>query len=141
MAQIYITTNEFKNIPKNILNNIDKMGMDEDSLLTDLEGEYFNALFQVNEENFNLCGKKVGFLTGDVGRIKSNKKEYFISERYGLKYNYSPTFGWLYIFNDIQKEKSGGYDAAIVFYTKKKLTIKEVIKNLKNGIKSCRFNY
>jgi hypothetical protein len=117
------------------------MGMDEDSLLTDLEGEYFNALFQVNEENFNLCGKKIGFLTGVDGSTKSNKKEYFISERHRLSSNHSPLFGWLYIFNAVQKKESGGYDAAIVFYTKKKLTIKEVIKNLKNGIKSCRFNY
>jgi hypothetical protein len=131
LAQIYTTTNKFENIPEDILNNIDKMGMDECVFLTDLEGKYFNALYQIEEEKYSLFGKQVCFLTGNIGRNKTSKKEYFISERNRLISNRSPLFGWLYIFSDIQKEESGGYDAAIVFYTKKKLSIKEVIKRLK----------
>lgn len=131
LAQVYPMTNDFENIPKNVLNNIDKMGMDECLLLTELEWKYFRTLYRMTEKEFNLCNKKVGFLTGSLGSNKSNKKEYFISERNRLNSNYSPTFGWLYIFNATQKEETGGYDAAIVFYTKKKLSIKEVVKRLK----------
>jgi hypothetical protein len=130
-AQEYFMKNKFENIPQNLLSHIDEMGMDECLLLTELEGQYFNALYQVNEKEFNLSGKKVGFLTGNVGKNKSNKKIYFEGERSRLKLNHSPLFGKLYIFNSDQKAENGGYDAAIVYYTKKLLSIKEVIKRLK----------
>jgi hypothetical protein len=132
LAQEYFMKNKFENIPQNILSNINKMGMDECLLLTELEGQYFNALYQVAEKEFNLSGRKVGFFTGNVGKNKTNKKLYFISERNRLELNNSPLSGKLYIFNAAQKEESGGYDAAIVYYTKKLLSIKEVVKRLKN---------
>ena len=40
-------------------------------------------------------------------------------------------FGALYLFNDVQKKESGGYDAAIVSGSKKLLSTKEVVKQLK----------
>jgi hypothetical protein len=131
LAQVYVMTNKFENIPPYILNDIDKMGIYDSLFLTDLEGKYFNALYQIEKEKFNMAGKKVCFLTGNVGRNKTNKKLYFISERNRLSANHSPLFGCLYIFNTTQKNESGGYDVAIVFYTKKKLKISEVIKNIK----------
>jgi hypothetical protein len=133
-AQEYFMRNGFENIPQNVLSNIDKMGMDECLLLTELEGQYFNALYQVEEKEFNLSGKKVGFLTGNVGKNKSNKKRYFISEKNRLELNHSPLFGKLYIFNAVQKMRSGGYDAAIVYYTKKLLSLEEVVKRLREGV-------
>jgi hypothetical protein len=131
LAQEYFRRNKFEDIPQNILSNIYKMGIDTCLLLTELEGQYFNALYQVAEKEFNMSGKKVGFLTGNVGKNKSNKKIYFEWERSRLELNHLPLFGKLYIFNAAQKKESGGYDAAIVFYTKKLLSIKEVVKRLK----------
>ncbi|GHU64360.1 hypothetical protein FACS1894123_08880 [Bacteroidia bacterium] len=134
-AQVYHMRNKYENIPTEILNNIDKMGMDECLFLTELEGKYFNALSNIDEEEFNFCGKKVAFFKGNVGSIKINKKIYFINERARLKvtdYSCIDYFGVLYIFNAEQKAESGGYDAAIVYVSKKLNSIEEVIKRLKN---------
>ena len=130
-AQVYHLMNKYENIPKNILNDIHKMGMDESLILTELEGKYFNAISNIDEKEFNFYGKKIAFLTGNVGSIKSVKKEYFLTER--LRTNYTDTvwFGTLYIFDAVQKKESGGYDAAIVSDSKKKLKISKVIKNIK----------
>jgi hypothetical protein len=134
LAQVYHMINKYENISTEILNNIDKMGMDESLFLTELEGKYFNALSKIDEKEFNFCGKKVAFFKGNVGSIKINKKIYFINERERLKvtnYSCSDYFGVLYIFDASQKEESGGYDAAIVYVSKKLNSTKEVVKRLK----------
>ena len=77
IAQVYVVTKSFDYIPKEILNDIDKMGVDGYLSLTDLEGKYINAIFQV-EADINLSGKKVCFLTGNIGTNKSDKKTYFM---------------------------------------------------------------
>jgi hypothetical protein len=134
LAQVYLIKNKYENIPPNILSDIDKMGVDDDVFLTELEGKYFNAISGISEKEFNFYGKKVAFFTGNIGSIKSDKKKYFTGERAGLKtidYSCSIFFGFLYIFDAVQKEKSGGYDAAIVYGSKKKNSMKEVVKRLK----------
>ena len=120
-TQVYYMRNEFKNIPCEILNNINKMGIDDNLLLTELEGKYFNALYQ-----------KVAFFTGSLGKTKSDKKMYFAGEKSNFRLNNSPNVGTLYIFNAEQKEQSGGYDAAIIYWSKRLVPIKEVVKRLKN---------
>ena len=131
LAQVYYMQNEFKNIPDSILSNIDKMGINECLLLTELEGKYFNTLYKIDDRTFNLCGKKVGFFTGSMGKNKTNKHVYFTGERYRLNSRYSPNAGALYIFDEIQKEESGGYDAAIVYWSKMLIPVKDVVKRLK----------
>ncbi len=121
----------FSEIPKDLLENLDKMGIDSLLFLTESEGKYFNSLYQIPEKEFNLSCKKVAFFTGSLGKTESNKANYFIIERDRLKCNYFPSIGTLYIFNAQQKAESGGYDAAIVYWSKKSLTIEEVVKRLK----------
>lgn len=106
------------------------MGVDECLSLTDLEGRYFNALFQVDAD-INLSGEKVCFLIGEIGTNKSDKKTYFMIERRRVHSNSSPCYSVLYVLNAAQKERSGGYDAAIVYGSKKLLSVKEVIKRLR----------
>ena len=130
IAQVYVVTKSFDYIPKEILNDIDKMGVDGYLSLTDLEGKYINAIFQV-EADINLSGKKVCFLTGNIGTNKSDKKTYFMIERRRVHSNSSPHYSVLYVLNATQKERSGGYDGAIVYGIKKFLSVKEVIKRLR----------
>lgn len=130
IAQVYVITKNFDYIPKEILSDIDKMGVDGYLSLTDLEGKYFNALFQVDAD-INLSGKKVCFLTGNIGTNKSDKKTYFMIERESLNFDSSPHYSVLYVLNATQKERSGGYDGAIVYGSKKFLSVKEVIKRLR----------
>lgn len=131
-TQVYYMRNEFKNIPCEILNNINKMGIDDNLLLTELEGKYFNALYQIDKQEYSLCCKKVAFFTGSLGKTKSDKKMYFAGEKSNFRLNNSPNVGTLYIFNAEQKEQSGGYDAAIIYWSKRLVPINEVVKRLKN---------
>ncbi|WP_163274296.1 hypothetical protein [Dysgonomonas sp. 511] len=132
LAQVYhMQQRNFENIPHEILDNINEMGIDCDLYLTKLEGEYFNALYQVNKQEYNLCGKKIFFLTGSLGKTKSNKKMYFKGERSRFKSNNSPSIGTLHLFDIEQKEQSGGYDGAIVYWSKKFTSTKDIVKILK----------
>ena len=64
---------EFPVIPTNILENLDKMGIDNSLILNDYEIEYLRFIFKIDADNFNLVGKKVGFLR--------SKKDYFEQTR------------------------------------------------------------
>lgn len=115
---------EFSVIPIDLLDNLNKMGIDNSSILNDYEGKYLNFIFKIDTDDFNLVGKKVGFL--------GSKKDYFKQTQERFSRN-STTVGasGLYIFNATQKEDSGGYDAAIVYWSKFSLPIEDVVKRLK----------
>ena len=91
----------------------------------------FNALYQIDKQEYSLCCKKVAFFTGSLGKTKSDKKMYFAGEKSNFRLNNSPNVGTLYIFNAEQKEQSGGYDAAIIYWSKRLVPINEVVKRLK----------
>ena len=38
------------------------MGIENSSILNDYEGKYLNYIFNIDPQDFNLVGKKVGFL-------------------------------------------------------------------------------
>ena len=127
-GQIERQIQNFSEIPKNILAHLDKMGMDTSQVLNNYEGDYLNFIFKVAEEDFDLIGKKVAFRHAG----KKSKKDYFEDEKERFCLNSTPVGGAaLYIFNTAQKEESGGYDAAIVYWSKKLLSTKEVVKRLK----------
>ena len=52
MAQVYRMINKYENIPQCILSEVEKMGVDESSTLTELEGKYFNAISQISRTEF-----------------------------------------------------------------------------------------
>jgi hypothetical protein len=118
----------FNDIPKDILVHLDSMGIDDSPFLNCYESSYLNVVFKDSLKKFDFTGKKVGFL--DRG-AKSNKKEFFGLERDRFNRNNSPNRGTLYIFDETQKKESGGYDAAIVYWSKFLLPIEEVVKRLK----------
>lgn len=118
----------FNDIPKDILEQLDKMGVDGSSLLNSYEGAYFNVVFKESLNGFDFTGKKVGFIYSGA---RSNKKEYFDLEKDRFKRNNTPNRGTLYIFDETQKKESGGYDAAIVYWSKRLIPIQDVVKRLK----------
>ncbi|GHT62543.1 hypothetical protein AGMMS50239_16150 [Bacteroidia bacterium] len=118
----------FKDIPKDILEQLDKMGVDNSPLLNSYESAYFNVIFKDSLKGFDFTGKKVGFIYSGA---KSNKQEYFKLEKDRFNRNYTPNNGTLYIFNAEQKAESGGYDAAIVYWSKFLVPIEKVVKRLK----------
>jgi hypothetical protein len=121
----------FKEIPKEILEQLDKMGRDDYLSLNHFEGAYFNIIFEKSRKDFDFVEKKIGFITGSSGKIISDKRKYFDLERYRFNHNYSPNGGILYIFNANQKGRSSGYDAVIIYWCKVKIELEDIIERLK----------
>lgn len=123
-GQINVQVYNFSDIPNDLLENLDKMGVDSSSILNEHEGRYFNFIFQIDPQDFNFVGKKVGF--------SRSKTDYFRDTRERFSRNYSTIVGGssLYIFDAAQKAESGGYDAAIVYWSKFLLPIENVIERL-----------
>jgi len=118
----------FNDIPKEILEQLDKMGVDTLPLLNSCESAYFNVIFKDNLKGFDFAEKKVGFI---YSSRKSNKKEYFDLEKDRRNRNSTPNRGNLYIFDTTQKAESGGYDAVIVYWSKRLMPVEDLVKRLK----------
>lgn len=124
----------------NLIEHMDELGKDESPILNETEGTYLNLLLRERRGEFDFIGKKVAFLTGSSGTTKSDKTDYFKLENDKFSTNeeglYISNNGEnLYIFNATQKEESGGYDAAIVYWSKFILPVEKVIKILKKNSK------
>ena len=115
----------FAEIPTELLTHIDKMGTDTSLIINEYEGRYLNYVFKTDNQNFNLVGKTVGFL--------GSKADFFKDERERFYHNSTPVGGAiLYILTTEQKVESGGYDAAIVYWSKFLLPVEKVVNRLKN---------
>lgn len=119
----------FNDIPKDILNQLDEMGVDGSPLLNSHESAFLNIIFKDSLNGFVFTNKKVGFIkiSGENGKIHyfEMQKKYFADKRHPCDN------GTLYIFNATQKKESGGYDAAIVYWSKFHIPIDKVVKKLK----------
>ena len=124
---------DFKDIPQDLLEDLLKMDFRDSSLITPEEGRYLNVIFENSRKEFDFRGKKVGFITGSSGKIQSSKADYFRVEKDRYNRGYTPNGGELYIFDEKQKEETGGYDAAIVYWCKFRLSEDRVIRRLGNG--------
>lgn len=119
---------DFGAIPEDILNQLDRMGVDSTPLLDSCESAYFNVIFKDSLNGFDFTNKKIGFIA--AGR-KRNKSDYFEEERERYHNNSTTINSTLYIFNASQKKESGGYDAAIVYWSKFLMPVDKVVKKLK----------
>jgi len=119
----------FNDIPKDILEQLDKMGVDGSPLLNSHESAFLNVIFKDSLKGFDFTNKQVGFIkiSGEKGKIHyfDMQKKHFADEKHPCDN------GTLYIFDAAQKEESGGYDAAIVYWSKRLIPIQDVVKRLK----------
>ena len=103
---------------------------DDSLLLNEAESALLNKIFETTRKDFDFTNKKVGFIkiSGERGKIHyfDMQKKHFANE------NSPCDKGSLYIFNNTQKAESGGYDAAIVYWSKFVISIEEVVKRLKD---------
>jgi len=119
------------NIPKDILDCLTEMGKDSISTLNVCESKFLNFCFQKEKGTFDFCGKKMAFFKGNIGTIKSTKKEYFDVEKQLIHKGFYPSpRGQLIIFDEEEAKKTG-YDVVFIAYNKRYLTKKDVIKQLK----------
>lgn len=125
-----------KDIPKNIIQCIDKTEQDSSAELDICEATFLNYFFEKQRGSFSFDGKSVLFLTGNYGAIKSTKNTFFSDIKKGLKIVSIPNHSMrqLLIFDDSDR-KNTGYYVAIITGSKKFLTNKDVIKSIEKSRK------
>lgn len=101
--------------------------------LNEEESTCLNVIFETTRGDFDFVNKKVAFLTGSSGSTISNKELYFnMQKQHSIDSNYPCDNGTLYIFDAVQKEESGGYDGAIVYWSKfAVIPIDKIVRRLK----------
>lgn len=132
-ANLFACILNFNEIPNENISQLDKMGLEDSPLLNEFESDYFNVVYKDSLNGFNFSEKKIGFIHRGA---KSDKKEYFELEKKRFKHGETPNYGTLYVFDETQKEESGGYDAVIVYWSKVNYSKEQIIKKIKG--KSCK---
>lgn len=117
----------YSDIPKDILEQSDKMGVDNSNLLNSYESAYFNVVFKNSLNGFDFTNKKVYFF-GPGGLVFSSKQFFFSN----LKKNNFVIHSDLYVLNESEKKDSGGYDAVITYWCKRIYSTKDLVKKMKN---------
>jgi hypothetical protein len=116
----------------NVMGQTDRIEIDDNLLLNETESVFLNRIFETTRKDFDFTNKQIGFFTGSSGKTKSSKEQYFdMHEKHSTNANSPCDNGALYIFNAAQKEESGGYDAAVVYWSKFLLPVEKVVKRLK----------
>lgn len=84
-----------------------------------------NYIFRLDTGDFNFVGAKVRFF--------GSKKDFFVEERERFKSGEKCGVGGcgLYILNANQKKETGGYDAAISYWKKFRVSDEKLIERLK----------
>lgn len=120
--------NNFQDLPKKILENLDKMGEDDSPNLNEFEASYLKAVFKDELKAYDLTGKKVGFIQNGT---KTNKNEYFneVQDRYNKDMGLIGGSA-IYLFSPKGKKESEGYDAAIIYWSKVEPAVDKLIKIL-----------
>lgn len=128
---LYGQEKSMKDIPKNIIQCLDKTGQDSSAELNMCESAFLNYFFEKQRGLFSFDGKNVLFLTGNYGANKSTKNKFFIEIKRSIDIGSmaSHAMRQLLIFDESDR-KNTGYDAAIITGSKKKLTKKHVVKYL-----------
>ena len=119
-----ITHRELRQNIADTLEHFEKMGKDSSYLLNNYEAEYFNERFQ--RKDFDFTDKKV-FFFGPEGLVFSDKERYFNEFT-----RHSFVQSSIHIFSETEREKSGGFDAVIVYWNKRNYSSEDLIKRLKD---------
>lgn len=118
-------------IPTELGNQLDKIGVNDSTLLNSYESVFLNEVFKDSLKMFDFTGKRIAFFKG--GSAESSKKDYFNMHKKHLSNENSPCDnGNLYIFDEAEKKESGGYDAVIVYWSKFVVPKKKLVKRLKS---------
>lgn len=115
--------------------NLDKLGINNESKLTQAESKFLNEyMTETQRKNFDLTDKKVIFVTGNSAHQTGTKLEYFNRiKKWNEDGNKIAT--WVVELNDDEKIKSGGYDAIITYHVKRlsKRRKRIIIDDIKNN--------
>ncbi|WP_419870346.1 hypothetical protein [Chryseobacterium sp. CT-SW4] len=108
----------------------DLLGRDGMENVNAYEAEYFNKALAHTRKDFDFTEKKIGFITGNNAKVKTNKKEYFDLERIRISKGQTGNGGTVVTFTEEEKAVNGGYDAAILYWCKVIPQKKDLIETL-----------
>lgn len=100
--------------------NLSLVGNDNNQGLTDEEAVFFNTIY--SRKLFDFKGKKIAFINPHLVEEKQairTKKEYIEKIKKHLENDFLYPTDDLEIFSEQEKEASGGYDAMIVYQSKR----------------------
>ncbi len=80
-----------KDIPKNIIQCLDKTGQDSSAELNICEFTFLNYFFEKQKGSYLFEGKKENILTGNYGANKSTKNTFFSQIKQGLNIGSMPS--------------------------------------------------
>ena len=100
----------FDDMPKEVIDNFDKMGKDNNLLLNEYEADYLNHTFKSCRGDFDFKGKKVRF---EAPGPLNNKMSFFKGEWNRYLENAKPTACGADIFITLEIGKDNNYDAVI----------------------------
>lgn len=122
---VFSQINDFGKIPPFLKDNMEKLGEDSSSNLSELEIRYFNFIFKTY--NFDFTNKNVGFIYGGK---RSNKNEFFKLEYDRYKKKSTPNNSMLFILDNQLKDRCGNYDVVILYWNKKELSSNQICRIL-----------
>lgn len=102
-------------------------------LLSSTEASFLNDIFKEEREGFDFFEKKIAFIyiNGEWGKEAYFKMHTLHAEYANTPYPYPCNKGTLYIFNATQKDECGGYDAAIIYWSKRGYSNEDVVLLIK----------
>ena len=104
----------------NYPDNLDLVGNDNSAGLTHEDAMFFNRIYHTR--GFDFKGKKIAFINPhlvDQKQAIRTKKEYIGIIKKHLENDFLYPTDDLEIFNEQEKKESGGYDAMIVYQSKR----------------------
>lgn len=118
---------------KFVLDHFDKMGIDDTSILNNVEGTYFNILFCNQREQFDFCNKRVVFFWGPSGTNIRTKRDFLpkSSDEFVIEQIEQTSFLRQMLVLPKSVTDKIDFDVAVSFGMKKPLTEKHVLKQLK----------
>lgn len=120
---------DFEEIPEKLINNFDKMGVNDEDYLNSYESDYFNFIFQDTRGDFDFTGKKIGFVM--LNSSDNSKSDYFDSEKNRFKEGATLSSAYFYSFNESEKNTTNGYDGVIAYWFKFIVDKEKLIKRLR----------
>jgi len=120
---------DWKDIPEHWCERLDTLGQDGLSILSEEEGFFLADYFKQGGQTLDLKEKKIAFIRT---ASKTDKARFFQDVRFWYFEFNSSVSSTLYVFDENQKEQTGGYDGAIVFWSKMMLKPKKIVSILKS---------
>ena len=121
---------DWKDIPEHWCEKLDTLGQNSLSILSEEEGLFLADYFKQEGQPLDLKGKKIAFI---CSVSKTDKARFFQDVRSRYFQLNSSVSSTLYVFDENQKEQTGGYDGAIVFWSKQMLKPKKIVSILKSS--------